>query len=329
MTAIQTYAQTSFTAQDLVTGYGTIDINYQPAIHRTGEPLASTSSGSGLTPSQLSELNNATTLNQTQATEIANKMNKTSGTVTGDKVLISSGTTGLETVESTVTQTLLEGFDARITTANQASNYTINRTNSDADVLPTALEVPTPKDGTTATVILSNNLIEFYTYTSGVWVLKKALPPVTLDGNNTVVVRSNNTTGVAPTAIEKPTPINGDTADVYLLDGIREVYAHNGTAWALIKTILPTALDGSDKHIVRANTVVNIAPTNLEVPNPINGLTAKVILSNGSVEYWSHNGTTWIRDYIKVSDVNIITPTTYADLTAQTTATTNGKINQN
>ena len=36
-----------------------------------------------------------------------------------------------------------------------------------------------------------------------------------------------------------------------------------------------------------------------------------------------------VANYIKVSDVNIITPTTYADLAAQTTATTNGQITQN
>jgi len=137
-------------------------------------------------------------------------------------------------------------------------NTNINRANATVNVAPTATEAPSPVSGDTATVTLNSGVIEFYNYTGSAWVKVSATTPVTLDGNNAIVTRTNNTAGVAPTAVEVPSPINGDTADLYLLDGTREVYAHNGTAWALIKTI---ALYSPDRFPVEANnTAAGVIP---------------------------------------------------------------------
>jgi hypothetical protein len=60
-------------------------------------------------------------------------------------------------------------------------------------------------------------------------------------------------------------------------------------------TIL-AATDGNDKHIVRTNATVNAAPTAAEVPTPVAGDTAKVQLSDGTIEFYSF-GTVWVRDF--------------------------------
>jgi hypothetical protein len=114
----QTYSNQSATTQDLITGFGNIDNNYQPILQANNEPFATVPvGGTGMTPAQIAELTAATSNNTAQDTLLANKMNKTTGVTTGAKVLLSSGTTGLNNVESTVSQALLEGFDARILTS--------------------------------------------------------------------------------------------------------------------------------------------------------------------------------------------------------------------
>ena len=52
------------------------------------------------------------------------------------------------------------------------------------------------------------------------------------DGNHTPVTRANATENVAPTAGEVPSPISGDTASVYLNNGILEYWVYNGSAWS-------------------------------------------------------------------------------------------------
>lgn len=63
---------------------------------------------------------------------------------------------------------------------------------------------------------------------------------------------------------------------------------------------LPISADGNDKHIVRTNATVNAAPTTAEIPAPVNGDTAKVQLSDGTIEFYSF-GTAWVRDFTLTS----------------------------
>jgi len=178
---------------------------------------------------------------------------------------------------------------------DDGNNTNINRADAVEDVAPTAGEAADPVTGDTAIVKLTNNIVEFWSY-NGAWNKIFSLPPATLDGNRTNVVRANATTGVAPTAGEVPGPINGDTAAVFLTDGKIEYWAHNGTAWALVNTYDPDLFDGAEHHILRANNTTGVAPTVGEVAVPTNGDTAKVALTDRTIEMYSHNGTTWLLD---------------------------------
>jgi hypothetical protein len=232
-----------------------------------------------------------TTVNNTlTSTSTTEALSAAQGKVLNDNNTLTN--TSLATLGTTVTNLT--------TTVNTKSrNKNIARTSIIEDATPTLSEFGVAAvNGDTATVVLSNGVQELYNFTSGSWVKSSRIAPAVLDGNNVILPRSNNTTGIAPTSIEIPSPINGDTADVYLSDGTREVYAHNGTTWALIKTIPASSLDGNDKHISRGNSTVNIAPTTLEIPSPVNGDTAKIILSDKTIEFWSYNGTIWARDYL-------------------------------
>jgi hypothetical protein len=112
------------------------------------------------------------------------------------------------------------------------NNYNVVASNAIPNIAPTAVEVATPINGDTATKFLIDNKIEYWAYTSS-WALIKTVNPTTLDGNDTHVLRANATTNVAPTSIEVPTPMNGDTAKVRLTNGVVEFWKHNGTAWSL------------------------------------------------------------------------------------------------
>jgi hypothetical protein len=229
------------------------------------------------------------------------------GGLTAPQLALLNG--AIQGTEKDIDPTLLANSDAKIATQKATKAYIdskvtsknnskfIQRTNSTLNVLPTPLEFPTPTNGDITTVTLLNSVQELYSYTAGVWVKTSTITPVVLDGNNAVVSRANNVAGIVPIGVEVPSPINGDTADVYLLDGTREVYAHNGTIWVLLRTIAPSSTDGNDKHITRANTATGVAPTALELPAPVAGDTAKVRLTNDTVEFWSYNGTIWANDF--------------------------------
>ena len=59
-----------------------------------------------------------------------------------------------------------------------------------------------------------------------------ALSSASGDGNHTPITRPNATENVAPTAGEVPSPVSGDTASVYLTNGILEYWVYNGSAWS-------------------------------------------------------------------------------------------------
>jgi hypothetical protein len=114
----------------------------------------------------------------------------------------------------------------------------------------------------------------------------------TADGNDKHIVRLNTTAGVSPTVLEIASPINGDTAKVMLTDGKIEFWSYT-SSWVLNYTFTPTVVDGNLANVVRANATTGVSPTAGEVASPVNGDVAIVFLNNGTVEYWSHNGTAW------------------------------------
>lgn len=61
--------------------------------------------------------------------------------------------------------------------------------------------------------------------------LETAIEAVTQDGNHTLVTRTNGTINAEPTAVEVPSPTNGDTADILLNNGILEKWAYTGGSW--------------------------------------------------------------------------------------------------
>lgn len=96
--------------------------------------------------------------------------------------------------------------------------------------------------------------------------------------------------------LEKPEVFNG------------EVIGDNvslGTALQqLSDAIEAIALDGNHTPIVRASTTENVEPSQVEVPDPINGDTADVNLSSGRVEKWVFTSNSWSKSFtIDYNDV--------------------------
>ena len=200
----------------------------------------------------------------------------------------------------------------------------IVRVDAITGVSPTALEVVSPTVGDTAKVYLIDGRVEYWTYSGTTWTLNFTSVPTVLDGNHYAVVRANATANVAPTALEVVSPINGDTASVYLTNGNIEQWAYNGAVWSLVTTTLATVLDGNETQVVRANATTGVAPTALEVPTPVLGDTATVFLNNGTDEYWSFNGATWVLVYTQyVSGLRKMTQTSTFDSTSPVVLTHN------
>ncbi|MGL5064926.1 MAG: hypothetical protein ACRC62_33535 [Microcoleus sp.] len=169
-------------------------------------------------------------------------------------------------------------------------NFLASRTNATANVEPTTTEVPSPKSGDTAAVYLNNGNIEQWFHNGTAWSLIYTVNPTTLDGNTVFVARTTATTGSAPTNTEVVAPVNGDTAIVFLSNGLREYWSY-GTAWALAKT----EGDNRSDFIFRTNATQNTTPTSTEFPNPINNDAAIVVLNDGRKEYYAYVSGTWVQ----------------------------------
>lgn len=197
-----------------------------------------------------------------------------------------------------------DGTYATVTASADRRNATTSRANATAGVAPTVGEHASPIDGDTHTIILNNGNVEYYKYTTS-WGLVATVVPVTFDGSHTPISRANATANVAPTVGEIPSPVEGDSASVYLNNGTIENWYRNATVWALINTITPVTSDGNSVWIPRANATTGVSPTVGEIAAPVAGDTAIVILNNGTKEYWTRT-TVWVLTATELSSSNIL-----------------------
>ena len=150
------------------------------------------------------------------------------------------------------------------------------------------------------------------------------------DGNPdmlpTITSRTVSTRGVLPTAAEtnNATLKDGDMVLVKLPDGTKEIFEHDGTVWALLDTIesdddttphvplivAPAAMPAitpSERgqvieiqlqptyELTRTDAVTGVKPTfgaaGLEIEStPVANSVARVLLTDGSYEYWTWDG---------------------------------------
>ena len=160
-------------------------------------------------------------------------------------------------------------------------------------ILP--IEPPNNVNDSFVIKILTNDVIEYWVYTTSAYVKVKTIRPVILDGNRINIVREHvpEAPPTEPTIAEIPSPIDGDTAVVFYNTGTIVYWAYT-TIWVYVNTVEPTVLDGNDHHITRSGDTTNLPPNNIagEVPSPVLGDTAKMKYDH-TVEYWSFNGTAW------------------------------------
>ncbi len=71
--------------------------------------------------------------------------------------------------------------------------------------------------------------------------IETAIEGITADGNHEVIVRGNDTQNVEPTAGEIASPLEGDSADIALTNGIIEKWFFTGGSWVLAYTVDNTA----------------------------------------------------------------------------------------
>ncbi len=58
------------------------------------------------------------------------------------------------------------------------------------------------------------------------------------DGGSYFLSRTNSIRGIAPTALEVPSPVSGDSAIIELLNGTVEAWKYSGS-WSLVQTVPP------------------------------------------------------------------------------------------
>jgi hypothetical protein len=151
------------------------------------------------------------------------------------------------------------------------------------------------------------------------------------DSRTVFIVRANATASVAPTATEKPSPIEGDAAVVFLNNGTKEYWSY-GTAWVLRRSETAAASSGGDatyQIATRANSTQSVAPSAAELtaanggtlPSMLSGQDAIVPLQDGSIEYWMYDGSAWVRQRILATATNTSAGLLHAGLIAGSGAT--------
>jgi hypothetical protein len=275
---------------------------YVATVNATGDGITYVAPTSGATPNTQAEVTAGTVVGgkYVQPDTLKVELDKKASAIisTGFQAVGSENTLGLNTTDTL--QTIANKLNTYVATPEVKDNH-VSRANTTTGVAPTLIEVPAPTAGFTAKVNLSNGTTEFYTYNGTAWILNFTQLPVTLDGNHQTFIRSNSTANVAPTALEIPAPINGDSAYVYLQNGNKEIWAYS-TAWTLVGTIAAATLDGNTVHLTSATTTGGVAPTNVEIVAPQSGDTAIKKLSNNNIEFWSYNGTAWVLDFTTISN---------------------------
>jgi len=111
--------------------------------------------------------------------------------------------------------------------------------------------------GGVANVIGSSGVFYFHT-TGTTWVRYNLAALSGADGNPTPVVRTNSTAGIAPTSTEVPSPVDGDSANISLTNGILENWVRVLGAWVIAYTL------ESDKA---SNLSISPTTTNATVSN--------------------------------------------------------------
>lgn len=207
-------------------------------------------------------------------------------------------------------------------TAAGFRNYTIARGDAVANVAPTAGETPDLPDLATATVTLTSDVVEYWSYSASTWTLTSTQTPATLDGNHAFVSRADTVASVEPTAAEIPTAESGDTATVFLSDGTREHWGHNGTAWGLQATVAftPTltqaqAEDGTsthaalvsgerlkqaiDAHVLDSmlSGITGFGVDNTDALNPVIGTQTAPVVTNFSESFNEERTATQFKEY--------------------------------
>ena len=134
------------------------------------------------------------------------------------------------------------------------------------------------------TAVLSNGTR--YDWDGTVWVL---VPQVVLDGNERKLARANSTPSVAPTALEIPTPINGDTATIQLLNNNIEHWNYTAGAWVLVFTQVVATFDSTvDFNTANPNTGGTVFTPNTPASTTV------LYVSSVDGSQWTYNGTTYI-----------------------------------
>jgi hypothetical protein len=87
------------------------------------------------------------------------------------------------------------------------------------------------------------------------------------------------------------------------VQGSTIVYFHDtSTTWTRVDIGTLDALDGNHIPIVRGDAIEDVEPTTGEVPSPLSGDSASIILTDGKHEFWSYSGTSWSKAYVLQAD---------------------------
>lgn len=147
-----------------------------------------------------------------------------------------------------------------------------------------------------------NNFNELYTL----------LGQIQPDGNQVFIERNNTNENIEPSATESPSPIEGDTAEVNLMNQIIEKWAFLSGSWIKrYKIDIPQPQpiivnDGNHVLIFRPNLIENVQPTTSEIPTAdlVDGDTAEIRLNSDRLEKWRYLGGSWVRQ--SVTDIGNI-----------------------
>lgn len=104
--------------------------------------------------------------------------------------------------------------------------------------------------------------------------------------------------------------ITGSLAVIYGFDITSENYSLLDSS---VTDRISDAVDIDEKsnthyHVVRINTTFGVAPSGVEVPNPIINDTATVLLNSRYLEFWSYDGTSWsVNQALSTTRTDLIT----------------------